>query len=66
MYMYTPGSGASTAQYPYQGTLIHNNEFPRISRNLFLSTPNWNTTASKDAMFEYQFNHTFNKYINFK
>ncbi|MCP1246667.1 TonB-dependent siderophore receptor [Acetobacter cerevisiae] len=66
MYMYTLGSGASTAQYPYQGTLIQNSEFPRISRSNFLSTPNWNTTASTDAMFEYQFSHTFNKYLGFK
>ncbi|WP_395369806.1 TonB-dependent siderophore receptor [Komagataeibacter diospyri] len=64
MYLYTPGTGTNTA-YPLRGSLITNEQTPRISRSTFLSTPNWNTIGTKDAMFEYQFNHSFNKYIKF-
>lgn len=64
-YMYTPGTGSSTAtQYPIIGSLIDGPN-GRISRNTFLSTKNWNVNSITDAMFEYQFKHKFNKYINF-
>lgn len=66
MYMYTPGDGTGQiGQYPALGTLIRNQEFPEIPRRNFLGTPNWNTSGEKDAMFEYQFKHEFNRYINF-
>ncbi|MBS1001258.1 TonB-dependent siderophore receptor [Acetobacter persici] len=63
MYMYTPGDGIST-EYPISGTLISNGQ-TRISRSAFLGLPGWNTAGNKDPMFEYQFKHKFNKYINF-
>lgn len=64
-YMYTPGTGTSYAvQYPIQGTLITDG-FKRIPRNNFIGFTNWNEDSVKDAMFEYQFKHEFNKYINF-
>ncbi|MFT8551079.1 MAG: TonB-dependent siderophore receptor [Acetobacter okinawensis] len=64
-YMYTPGTGTSYAtQYPVQGTLITDG-FKRIPRSNFIGFTNWNEDSVKDAMFEYQFKHEFNKYINF-
>lgn len=64
-YMYTPGTGTSYAvQYPIQGTLITDG-FKRIPRSNFIGFTNWNQNSVKDAMFEYQFKHEFNKYINF-
>ncbi|MBS0989456.1 TonB-dependent siderophore receptor [Acetobacter okinawensis] len=64
MYMYTPGEGVAS-QYPRVGTLSSGPYGHVISRNTFLGEPNWNTMGDKDAMFEYQFQHKFNKYINF-
>lgn len=64
-YMYTPGTGITTAaHYPVVGTLIDGPN-GRIARSTFLSTPNWNANSATDAMFEYQFNHNFNKFVNF-
>ncbi len=65
MYMYTPGDGTNFMQYPARGTLVQNSEFPRVSRNTFDGFRNWNTDQSKDAMFEYLFKHSFNKYVSF-
>ncbi|MFT8720672.1 TonB-dependent siderophore receptor, partial [Acetobacter sp.] len=66
MYMYTPGDGTGDImQYPARGTLIQNSAYPRISRNNFLGLPNWNVEGNKEAMFEYQFKHDFNRYISF-
>lgn len=66
MYMYTPGDGTAYAnQEPLLGTLIRNSEYPEIPRKNFLGATNWNQTGGKQAMFEYQFKHEFNKYINF-
>ncbi|MCP1213986.1 TonB-dependent siderophore receptor [Acetobacter okinawensis] len=64
MYMYTPGEGVAS-QYPRVGTLSSGPYGHVISRNTFLGEPNWNTMGDKDAMFEYQFQHKFNKYMNF-
>lgn len=63
MYMYTPGEGTAS-QYPRIGTLSPNPN-GQISRSTFLGEPSWNNNGNKDAMFEYQFKHNFNKYINF-
>lgn len=64
-YTYTPGTGESEGgQYPVQGTLVTDG-YPRISRKTFLGFQNYNENSVKDAMFEYQFKHKFNKYINF-
>ncbi|MCP1216832.1 TonB-dependent siderophore receptor [Acetobacter orientalis] len=64
-YMYTPGDGLNNTAYPVLGTLVTSNGLPRISRSTFLSTPNWNKNGEKDAMFEYQFKHEFNKAVSF-
>ncbi|MFT8806664.1 MAG: TonB-dependent siderophore receptor [Acetobacter aceti] len=63
MYMYTPGEGTANG-YPLTGTLISNG-YPRIARHTFIGIPSLNNKGEKDAMFEYQFKHNFNKYINF-
>lgn len=63
MYMYTPGDGLGN-QYPAIGTLFPT-ERGRIPRSTFIGEPNFNVSGQKDAMFEYQFHHRFNKYINF-
>lgn len=63
MYMYTPGDGVSEG-YPLTGTLLSNG-YPKISRSLFIGIPGLNKNSQKDAMFEYQFKHEFNKYVNF-
>lgn len=64
MYMYTPSDGTSATGYPVNGTLFTNGT-SRIPRRTFLGEPNWNQSGETDAMFEYQFQHEFNKYINF-
>lgn len=65
MYMYTPGTGISESNdYPLKGSLITDG-YRRIPRSNFLGATNWNTEADTTAMFEYQFQHKFNKYINF-
>lgn len=64
-YSYTPADGANAgAQYPAQGTLVTDG-YRRISRSTFAGLTNWNENSRKNAMFEYQFKHEFNKYINF-
>ncbi|WP_193732638.1 TonB-dependent siderophore receptor [Komagataeibacter sp. FXV3] len=65
MYMYTPGDGTNYMQSPACGTLIQNSGCPRISRHIYDGFRNWNTDGQKEAMFEYQFKHNFNKYISF-
>lgn len=37
----------------------------RIPRSRFFGDPDWNTSAAKDAMFEYQFRYDFNRSIQF-
>ncbi|WP_415499518.1 TonB-dependent siderophore receptor [Acetobacter syzygii] len=65
MYMYTPGTGINESNdYPLKGSLITDG-YRRIPRSNFLGATNWNTEADTTAMFEYQFQHKFNKYINF-
>lgn len=65
-YSYTPANGANAgAQYPAQGSLVTDG-YRRISRSTFAGLTNWwNEKPRKNAMFEYQFKHEFNKYINF-
>lgn len=64
-YNYTPFSGENAgAQYTPRGTLITDG-YPRISRHTFAGLTNFNERNVRDAMFEYQFKHEFNKYINF-
>lgn len=63
MYMYTPSEGTAS-QYPRIGILSPNPN-GQISRSMFLGEPSWNNNGNKDAMFEYQFKHNFNKYVNF-
>lgn len=63
-YMYSPGDGTNSGYYPLHGTLITDG-YRRIPRHTYLGMPNWNTQGERDAMFEYQFHHKFNQYINF-
>ncbi|NSL92642.1 TonB-dependent siderophore receptor [Acetobacter syzygii] len=64
-YSYTPDEGQNlSGQYPPRGSLITDG-YQRISRSTFLGLTNWNKQSYRDAMFEYQFSHKFNKYINF-
>ncbi|MFT9071735.1 TonB-dependent siderophore receptor [Gluconobacter potus] len=65
MYMYTPGTGTNDMQYPACGTLIQSKDCPRIPRNTFAGYKSWNTNGAKEAMFEFMFNHKFNKFISF-
>ncbi|GEB38433.1 ferric siderophore receptor [Gluconacetobacter liquefaciens] len=63
-YMYTPQTGAAGTEYPLVGTLIPGPE-GRVPRHRFFGDPSWNADSARDAMFEYQFRHIFNKYIEF-
>lgn len=63
MYMYTPGQGIAS-NVPVHGSLLTKG-YDRISRSTFDGLTNFNNLTTKDAMFEYQFNHKFSKYINF-
>ncbi|MFT8777475.1 MAG: TonB-dependent siderophore receptor, partial [Gluconacetobacter liquefaciens] len=64
MYMYTPGNGVGL-EYPLLGTMLPL-DGRRISRRTYLGLINANTQSSRDAMFEYQFSHTFNRFISFR
>ncbi|WP_256890161.1 TonB-dependent siderophore receptor [Acidomonas methanolica] len=65
-YNYTPYNGANAgAQYTPNGTLIVTDTYPRIPRHTFAGLTNFNQHSVQDAMFEYQFTHRFNQYINF-
>ncbi|GBR01719.1 ligand-gated channel [Gluconacetobacter liquefaciens] len=64
-YMYTPGDGANySGQFPENGSLFPGPQ-GRIPRSTFYGARNYNETGATDAMFEYLFRHTFNKYIEF-
>lgn len=65
MYMYTPGNGTNDMQYPACGTLIQNSNCPRIPLHTFTGYKDWNEHGSREAMFEFMFNHKFNKFISF-
>ncbi|KPH86573.1 hypothetical protein GLUCOINTEAF2_0202670 [Komagataeibacter intermedius AF2] len=63
-YMYTPGDGINMTQLP-PSVLLNVNGYGRIPRSRFLGDRNWNESGQTDAMFEYQFKHTFNRWIDF-
>lgn len=65
MYMYTPGNGTNFMQYPTCGTLIQNANCPKIPLHTFSGYKSWNKQGSREAMFEFMFNHKFNKFISF-
>lgn len=63
-YAYTPSAGLNLGgQYPPRGTLITDG-YQRIARSTFVGLTNWNKQSYRDAFFEYQFHHKFNKYFN--
>lgn len=64
MYMYTPGTGSGN-YYPLAGTLLRGTE-GYIPRSRFLGDPKYNTNGTKEAKFEYQFSHEFNKNLEFQ
>lgn len=63
-YMYTPANGTDTG-YPGVGTLVPG-KFGYIPRSRYLGDPSLNTTVTRDAAFEYQFSHKFNKIFAFQ
>ncbi len=63
-YMYTPGDGTNPMQIPPE-VLLNINHYGRIPRSRFLGDTNWNESGQKDAMIEYQFRHTFNRWLDF-
>lgn len=63
-YMYTPGDGTNWTQLPPE-ILLNTNHNGRIPRSRFLGDPRWNVSGQKDAFIEYQFQHKFNKWIDF-
>ncbi|MFS8368511.1 TonB-dependent siderophore receptor [Acetobacter oryzifermentans] len=64
MYMYTPGDGSGN-YYPLYGTLMRGTN-GYIPRSRFLGDPAYNISGNKEAKFEYQFTHKFNRYLEFQ
>lgn len=62
--MYTPSDGQATG-YPGVGTLVPG-AHGYLSRSLYLGDPSVNTSGQRDAAFEYQFQHSFSKLIEFQ
>ncbi|MFT8677453.1 TonB-dependent siderophore receptor [Gluconacetobacter sp.] len=63
-YLYTPGTGTNNIQLP-PSVLLNTQGLGRIPRSRFFGDAGWNTSGAKDAMFEYQFRHDFNRSIQF-
>lgn len=63
-YLYTPQDGTNNTQLPPQ-KLLATGDYGRIPRSRFLGSRNWNETGRREATFEYQFRHTFNRFIDF-
>ncbi|MBV1838409.1 TonB-dependent siderophore receptor [Acetobacter estunensis] len=64
-YMYTPDNGMYATGYPLVGTLIRGTG-GYLPRSRFLGEPSNQIMTSKEARFEYQFAHKFNKYLEFQ
>ncbi|MFE8874114.1 TonB-dependent siderophore receptor [Acetobacter persici] len=63
-YMYTPSSPQGYG-YPGVGSLVPGLH-GYIPRSRFLGDPSLNQNGQRDAAFEYQFQHKFNKFIEFQ
>ena len=63
-YMYTPSSPQGFG-YPGIGSLVPGLH-GYIPRSRFLGDPSLNEDGQRDAAFEYQFQHKFNKFIEFQ
>ncbi|WKC16607.1 TonB-dependent siderophore receptor [Acetobacter pasteurianus] len=63
-YLYTPGMGTNYMQFPVEGTL-YRSPYGQIPRSRFVGNKNFNTQETRDEMFEYQFQHRFNRFLNF-
>ncbi|MBV1837088.1 TonB-dependent siderophore receptor [Acetobacter estunensis] len=63
-YMYTPDEGTYWAGYPYAGTAVRLNG-KYIPRSSNLGNPR-SSSPSKEAAFEYQVSHKFNKNLEFQ
>ncbi|NSL91570.1 TonB-dependent siderophore receptor [Acetobacter syzygii] len=64
-YMYTPDNGMYATGYPLVGTLVKGIG-GYLPRSRFLGEPSNQIMTSKEARFEYQFSHKFNKYLEFQ
>lgn len=64
-YMYTPDNGMYGTGYPIIGTLVRGSG-GYLPRSRFLGEPSNQIQTSKEARFEYQFSHVFNKYLEFQ
>ncbi|CAM3142142.1 ferric iron siderophore receptor [Komagataeibacter xylinus NBRC 15237] len=51
-------------QFPVEGTL-YPGPYGRIPRSRFVGSTNFNQQSDRDAMFEYQFQHRFSRFLNF-
>lgn len=63
-YMYTPHQGLGTS-FPGIGTLVRGQR-GYIPRSHFLGFPDYNSSTTSEADFEYQFAHKFNKNWEFQ
>lgn len=64
-YMYTPDNGMYGTGYPLVGTLVKG-AGGYLPRSRFLGEPGNQIQTSKEARFEYQFAHKFNKHLEFQ
>ena len=63
-YLYAP-SEAQGSGYPGVGTLVPG-KYGYLPRSRFLGDPSLNENGQKTASFEYQFQHKFNKFLEFQ
>ncbi|MFT8559948.1 MAG: TonB-dependent siderophore receptor [Acetobacter sp.] len=63
-YLYTPAMGSNYQEFPVEGTL-YSGPYGRIPRSRFIGNSDFNTDSARDAMFEYQFHHRFNRFVEF-
>ncbi|MCJ8354587.1 TonB-dependent siderophore receptor [Novacetimonas hansenii] len=63
-YLYAPAE-AQGDSYPGVGTLVRG-KYGYLPRSRFLGDPSLNEDGQKTASFEYQFQHKFNKFLEFQ
>ncbi|MFT8783752.1 TonB-dependent siderophore receptor [Acetobacter syzygii] len=63
-YLYAPAE-AQGSGYPGVGTLVRG-KYGYLPRSRFLGDPSLNESGQRTASFEYQFQHKFNKFLEFQ